>query len=356
METILAPTQQPARQIADQNIPLLQVRLEEPAHIPTRDELEAIFKTAPPIANLQPHNPPSKKISALDKLAKLFYNGPPWFQWFRDKFCLSLNSFGIVFNAVAVVATNSSIFGKETAKSLDEKSEWFSKYIIPFSFGWNGIEALMGKRLPELISRMAPAALFWVLPFYNLNLATGVSSWLNYLFELVKDRHGGKNPCEGDMKGNAKAVFKTSVDIFKDMFKGDQSKEDLPKQLANLFLLVGSFGGLTFARKSRDSILARIFGNMRNAGGIIADWKLIFNRDPNPKRSNDLRIVGSTCGIASALNILMRWVDPKLGRALTHIAIAADDFGLTYWAQGSKRDNDLAQKAKLHMPAKTLAV
>jgi hypothetical protein len=92
--------------------------------------------------------------------------------------------------------------------------------------------------------------------------------------------------------------------------------------------------------------MARFFGNMRNVGGILADYKLVFNKVADPARSNDQKIVGGTCSLASILNILMRWVDPKLARALNHISIAADDFGLTYWAQSSKRDNDEAQKAK----------
>ncbi len=245
-----------------------------------------------------------------------------------------------------MVATNSSFFSDKTAKFLDEKSEWFAKYIIPFTFGWNGIEALMGKRLPEAISRLIPASLFCVLPFYNLNLATGISSGLNCLFEHVKDRHGGKNPGEGDLWKNTQEVLKTSKNIFKDIIKGDQSKEDLGKQLSTIFLLLGSLGGLALAKDSRDSGLARFFGNMRNIGGLIADYKLVFNTVEEPARARDQKIVGGTCTIASILNILMRWVDPKLARALNHISIAADDFGLTYWAQSSKRDNDAAQKVK----------
>jgi hypothetical protein len=40
-------------------------------------------------------------------------------------------------------------------------------------------------------------------------------------------------------------------------------------------------------------------------------------------------------------------VNPDVGRILNHLSIAADDFGLTYWAQMSKADNDrAASKAK----------
>lgn len=279
-----------------------------------------------------------------DKFRDKFHNGPPWFQLFRDKFTLGLNAIGIAFNLLAVIATNSKFFSKKISESIDKKSEWFSKYIIPFSFGWNGIEALVGNRAIEALTRIVPAVSFCFLPFYNLNLATGVSSGLQYLFEHVKDRHGGKHPAPHSMVENAKQVISTSFDVLKDIFTGNRSKEDLAKQIGTLFLLAGSIGGSIFAHKDRDSKSARFFGNMRNIGGIVADWKLIFNDvKDDARRAFDLRFVGGMCSTASILNILMRWVDPALARTLNHIAIALDDFGLTYWAQSSKRDND-AQK------------
>jgi hypothetical protein len=258
---------------------------------------------------------------------------------------LGLNSFGILFNLIAVIATNSKLFKEDTTKFLDEKSEWFSKYIIPISFTWSGIESLMKNRGLEAAARILPASLFTVLPFYNLNMATGVSSTLNYLFEHVMDRHGGKHPGGDNMLDNAKQVIKTSIDVFKDILRIDTSKESIAKQLGTLFMTVGSFGGLLFAHNDRDSIWARTFGNMRNLGGLIADWKLIFNDVMNnPRRAFDLRLVGSLCSTASILNILMRWVDPKLARSLNHIGIALDDLGLTYWAnQSSKRDKPPAK-------------
>lgn len=293
----------------------------------------------------QPPKPKIEDFSTWDKLRHKFFNGPDWFQTFRNTFTLGLNSFGILFNLIAVVATNSKLFKADTTKFLDEKSEWFSKYIIPVSFTWSGIESLMKNRLAEAAARIIPASLFTVLPFYNLNMATGVSSALNYLFEHVADRHGGKHPGGDNMLANAKAVVKTSIDVFRDIFHLDTSKESFAKQIGTLFMSAGSLGGLLFAPKDRDSIWARLFGNMRNIGGLVADWKLIFNDVMNdPSRAFDLRLVGSLCSTASILNILMRWVDPKLARSLNHIGTALDDLGLTYWAnQTSKRDKPPAK-------------
>ncbi|MDA0772404.1 MAG: hypothetical protein O3C63_05630 [Cyanobacteria bacterium] len=295
---------------------------------------------------LQGNRPdPKANFSTWDKVRDKFFNGPDWFQNFRNQFTISLNSFGILFNTIAVIASNSTFFSKSTTEFLDKKSEWFSKYIIPISFSWSGIESLMKNRLVEAAARIIPASLFTVLPFYNLNMATGVSSALNYLFEHVMDRHGGKHPGKDNMLNNAKAVLKSSADVFKDIFTLNSSKESIAKQLGTLFMSVGSLGGLAFAHDKRDSMLARIFGNLRNIGGLIADWKLIFNDVKNDdRRTFDLRFVGSLCSTASILNILMRWVDPKLARSLNHIGIALDDLGLTYWAnQSSKRDKPPAK-------------
>lgn len=295
---------------------------------------------------LQGNRPdPKANFSTWDKVRDKFFNGPNWFQNFRNQFTISLNSFGILFNTIAVIASNSTFFSKSTTEFLDKKSEWFSKYIIPISFSWSGIEALMKNRLVEAAARIIPASLFTVLPFYNLNMATGVSSALNYLFEHVMDRHGGKHPGQDNMLNNAKAVLKSSADVFKDIFTLNSSKESIAKQLGTLFMSVGSLGGLAFAHDKRDSMLARIFGNLRNVGGLIADWKLIFNDVKNDdRRTFDLRFVGSLCSTASILNILMRWVDPKLARSLNHIGIALDNLGLTYWSnQSSKRDKPPAK-------------
>lgn len=273
--------------------------------------------------------------------------GPPGFQHFRNYFTLVLNGVGIAMNTMAVIGSNNKIFPKEVAKFIDEKSEWFTKYLIPFGFAWNAVEAFVGQRPVECLSRLIPAVSFWALPFYNFNLATGVSSGINHMLELVQNRNGGKQ-LGNNMIENTKLVLKNFYDIFKDMFLLKKAPEKFTEQLGALCLLGGSIGGILFAKKDRDSGAARFFGNMRNAGGMVVDVDLICNKDPHPTRARDKKIVGLTCITASILNILMRWVSPELARSLNHISIAADDFGLTYWAQSSKRENDLQQKVKSH--------
>lgn len=280
----------------------------------------------------------STQLSYWNKFRKAFIQGPKWFQLLRSNTTMTLNFFGIALNSLAVIGK--AFLPEKAYNFIDEKSEWFSKYIIPISFSWNSVEALVGHRLPEAISRIVPALSFWALPFYNFNLATGVSSALNYIFEHVKERHGGRNPGNGSMVENAKQVFSTSIDVIKDIVIGKRDKEDIFKQLGTLGLFFGSFGGMIFTRKQRDSLWARVFGNMRNIGGLIADYKLIFNDAKDPTQAKYQREVGAFASIASILNIFMRWVNPELARMFNHISIAADDYALTRWAQVSKEDND----------------
>lgn len=300
-------------------------------------------------SNISIHAPETQSgVGIWENFRKYFQDGEnKKFNFFRENFTLGLNTIGIILNFMAVISGNSKMMSKELSQKLDKGSEWFSKYVIPLSFGWNGIEAAVGNRGLEAFARIVPAIAFFFLPFHNLNIATGVSSGLQYLFELVRDRHGGKNPATHNILENAKETLKTSFSIFKDILTFNRTHEDLPKQISASFLLMGSIGGLIFSPTERDSYLARFFGNMRNIGGLVADWKLIFNDVKNNlRRAFDLRLVGSLCSTASILNIIMRWVNPELSRSLNHIAIAIDDFGLTYWAQCSKRDNDEQFKQK----------
>jgi hypothetical protein len=274
------------------------------------------------------------------KLQMMLDEAPPWFQFFRNNLVMGLNTVGIGLNTLSVVATHSNIMPEPVADYLDKAAEWYSRYVVSIGFGWNGVESLAGRRPIEAITRFAPALGFITLPFYNFNLSTGISSTLSYLFDKVVRRNGDKQPGVGSALENTKGVMKHSFDIFKDFFKLD-SKESLIERFGLTGLGLGTFGGLLFAANDRDSKVARFFGNLRNLGGIVADYELVFNNDKT-WRGNHKRLVGLTCSLASVLNIIARWVDPKLGRTLNHIAIAADDFGLTYWSQMSKIDNDKA--------------
>ena len=267
-----------------------------------------------------------------------FQNGPQWFQNFRNYFVIALNTLGIGLNIFSAISSNTTFMKKEVADFFDKASVWYSKNIVSLGFAWNGIESLVGKRPIEALSRLLPPIGFLTLPFYNLNFATGISSFMSYVLDKVVKRNGNKQPGKDSAIENTKQVLLHCKDIFKDLFNS-KSKETLIEKLGIAGLGLGTFGGLAFASKDRDSLLARLFGFIRNAGGLTADAELVFNNDKT-WRGTHKRIVGFTCSTASILNIIARFVDDKLGRTLNHIAIGLDDLGLTYWAHMSKKEND----------------
>ena len=174
-----------------------------------------------------------------------------------------------------------------------------------------------------------------------------MSSGINFLLDRVDKRLEGTERSK-TMLGNTKEVWTTCMEIMKEYLTAQVSgndhndkspyKETARDMFSALGMIFGSAGGFLFAPQSRDSAAARLFGFFRNAGGLVADLNFVFGKDYDQRH----KIVGSSCGVASFLNIIMRWVsNDKLVRALNHISIALDDFGLTYWANASKEKNDI---------------
>ncbi len=271
--------------------------------------------------------------SAWRKFRDYFKNPSPRFQFCRNFFTMGLNIIGVALNFGAVIVKGIPAVGPKVKDWLDKKSEWFSRYVVPISFAWNGLEACAGNRFIEAAARLVPAALFWMLPFYNFNMATGISSGVNYLLHLIDEEYKGKTPDDSPL-GNAKATFNKLGEMISRIASKKWTLTGILDGFTVLGMLGGSTGGLAFANKVRDSWPARLFGLVRNAAGFTGDGRLVQGSDLHK------RFAGSLMMVASVLNIFMRWVGDDTARILNHLSIALDDFGLTYWASDSKRKND----------------
>ena len=271
------------------------------------------------------------------KFREYFKNSPRPFKLFRDSFTMGLNVLGVLMNFGAVIAKGIPAVGPKITEWLDKKSEWFSRYVVPLSFAWNSIEATAGNRFIEAAARLVPAVLFWVLPFYNFNMATGIASGINFLLHLIDDRYNGKTPDASPLQ-NIKATFNKLGEMISDFASGRFRKGEKWDIFAVLGMLLGSAGGLVFAGKQRDSWAARIFGFVRNLAGLTGDARFVIGNDVHK------RVAGASMIFASIANIFMRWVGDDAARILNHLAVALDDFGLTYWAHESKRRNDQNNK------------
>lgn len=286
-----------------------------------------------------PHNDsdiPSKH-SGLEnwwrKFRDYFRKPTAAFNKVRSFFTMGLNIIGVVLNFGAVIVKGVPTVGPKVKDWLDKKSEWFSRYVIPFSFAWNGMEAAAGNRFVEAAARLVPAALFWMLPFYNFNMATGISSSINYLLHLIDGEYKGKTPDDSPL-GNTKAVFSKLGEMISGIATKKWTVTGILDGFTVLGMLGGSTGGLAFANKVRDSWPARLFGLVRSSAGFTGDARFV--------QGNDLhkRFAGALMMVASVLNVFMRWVGDDTARILNHLSIALDDFGLTYWVNESKRRND----------------
>lgn len=274
-----------------------------------------------------------------DSLRENFLYGPEWFQKFRDNFTQYLSYTCGGLNGLAALGSSLGVCPKVVAKFFNKKAEWFSRYSLPASYMWNGVEALIGNRPIESLIRFAPAFSFLVLPFYNFNLGTGISSGLNNLMDLVAERLGDKQPSHS-MKENSKVVLGELKVLVKELLTTIKplnavSGETFIDQFATVGTILGNAGGLAFAAQQRNSPAAKTFCSLSNISGFALDLTNIFSKN---LRKN---IVGCSCAIASLSNIALRFSSHKLATILNHLAIAADTFGMTYWAQSSKEKNDV---------------
>jgi hypothetical protein len=276
---------------------------------------------------------PQNNHNIWSSVQQRFYDPNSPIKLLRDHFTPSINYLSVILNSLAVLDPTNKFFSLETNKSIDKIASKFSQFMIPLSYCWSGIEALMSNKAVEAVMRFLPASTFLVLPFFNINFANGFSSGFNNLIDLLTARLGARQNTSSII-ANARSVLPELKNLARDFLTKIQplsgSRETLADQVATLGTILGNLGGILFARQERDSGLARMFGFFSNATGFVMDFRNIVSRNIRKQ------IVGYSCALASISNILTRFVDPNLSRILNHISIVADGFGLSYWAQSSK--------------------
>jgi hypothetical protein len=257
-------------------------------------------------------------------------------QLIRNHFTPAVNYASVLLNSLAVLDPTNKFFSLETNKSLDKIASKFSQLMIPLTFIWSGVEALVSNKAIEAVLRFLPATTFFIMPFHNLNFASGLSSGLNNFIDLISARLGSRQN-NLSVSQNTRLVFQEMKKLARDFFTKIQpvtgSGETLADQVATLGTIFGNLGGILFAHAERDSALARLFGFVSNSTGFVMDYRNISSKNIRKK------IVGYSCGLASISNILTRFVDPNIARILNHLSIVTDGFGLSYWAQSSKKNH-----------------
>lgn len=261
------------------------------------------------------------------------------------------NSVASVLHSIAAVAP--FVMKPELADKFDKVAVNIAKFVVPpITLILNGIKALGGKRIVEGIIRLIPLPLFSAVPLHNVNIPYGLHSGTNILHDLFHEKDG--DHIDKSYSENFKRIKKNAIELLKDFFTGkmipdlknffsfsspNKKTKDFGFILSGLMMTFSSIAGFLFARKERNSPLAKHLGFIRNLGGFIGD--VIFMRDDHKER----KITGFFCGIASISGILQRQIkNPKIAKIFSHLLLATDNIGFSFWAYISHLRNKKAKE------------
>ncbi len=272
--------------------------------------------------------PPEKNIGLYIRK-----NYPSWFNWTT----IILHSLGAMLPFVSLVP-------QKFSDKIKQSAIQFSRWGIPLVKIHTGIEALMGRRLFEAAARIMPTLFIPFLPFFNFQLAYGLSSGVNLVLEHMNKRTGELLAKDGFAVNNRKVIegFKS---MMKDVVQGVHIRErlELTVTLLGAFgMITGAIPALLFARNSLDSGIAKFFGSERAAGGLLGDLSIIFlssKTDPAERRKE--KLVGSFYLIPSIMDFMQRWMhlSPDANEIFNHAKTTLNTVAEVLWSSMSTDRN-----------------
>lgn len=300
----------------------------------------------------------------------------PSLKKFFDNFGLITNSIAAVFHTVASAAPFLKSISKPLAEKIDNFAVQFARYIVPLNFIKNGIEALENNNIVESVIRFSLPTMLMskMLPFVNFMVAYGLHSGLSIFYQEAIDGLKAKSK-DGQVKfknfsENVNMVFGELKNVCKNITKASMKSQGY--MLSGILMLIGSVGGLLFARNDRDTFFAKLFGVLfRNLGGAVGDLVLIAHHPDGIgknmtwgemmgtikkdgllkfiggyfsnftkawKKSPDAKMIGGFAGVASLLGPVLRYVkDDRVGNIVGHIIEAFNNFAYTIWGNMNRR-------------------
>jgi hypothetical protein len=245
-----------------------------------------------------------------------------------------------VLHALAAIFSSkdgeaSSGFGRVCDKAAFICTRWVAPFL---SFGWAAVESFMKRKPVEgFIKGIPPALLSLCVGDANIDIGYGVAMGLNcpyditeaYIKEKSKKSEAYKEHVEksnATALGNAKLTWEAFKEVIKDFKSLDFTSRGLMTVSAGI--VAGSLPIVLFARKARDTMLAKVFGLLRNLSGMGGDAFFIFGKNVHPLK----RLVGVCCALAALLGIPKRWItDNLLVKTLIHGQAALDVGGYAAW-------------------------
>jgi hypothetical protein len=278
--------------------------------------------------NLHTNNPSDKHETQNQE------SPPSWASKLRKGYGPIATVVAVVLHSIAALTQYLPFKGLRNV--FDRASDFFSTVATPFVLVDKGLEAIEHKHLFKVLHRLAPPITFLLMRLFGKHIAVGNIGALygfnsagaflgEYLEKLVPEfKEPGKT-----WKENNQAVMKGLGQIMQRIREGKYTGEDIRFPLFSSMMFVGTLGNLA-AHDEISTWRARIYGLIRCIGGFGGDLELIVNA---PHKF--LKWVGNSCGLASVVNVLQRWVkNETLANALGHIGRSADDTGFTMWLLG----------------------
>lgn len=234
---------------------------------------------------------------------------------------------------------------------LDIYALKFSKLVNVSNYTYKGIEALVGKRAWEGLSRLAYSVVVPWVPLESVFTSSGISSGatmfeqaqrhkIKYPNATKKSPQGNPSSLIEDLKENSKA-FKT---MCSETFQGLWGKErkvfinpNKDKGHTMFFCAWGNFIGAIsgmLAGSNHHSPLGKFAAVVRNAGGIGCDWAKLIHPDINNKLSAIFYC------IVSALDVTKSFTQTDTSRTLSHFSNAMNNFANYYYVNTTKATLD----------------
>ncbi len=223
-------------------------------------------------------------------------------------------------------------------KFFDKMAFGFTKFIAPIlSYGLRAWDAVKSKNLIEAFIKILPPVLMPLVGDANVDVVYGLSTGMNVMHDMAEERLSDKSKKSADFAQTykqksqsygdfAKMIFTEVKNIFSDFVRGKLSVKAVGGVIASVLISGGALPIMLFARKARDTALAKILGLIRNLGGILGDIFFIFDKEYAYRRKT-----GLLCAGAGVLDIAKRWVGEKWGQIFIHLAAALNVSGYAVW-------------------------
>ena len=228
-------------------------------------------------------------------------------------------------------------FGKIN-KFFDRVAFAFTKFIAPIiSYGTRAAFAFMDKNLIETFIKILPPILMPFVGDANVDVVYGLSTGMNVMHDMADERLKNRVKDSEEFARNykqesqsysgfAKLLFTEVKNILKDFLAGKLNMKAVGGVIASVTISGGALPIMLFARKARDTMMAKALGLIRNGGGILGDIFFILDKEFAYRRKT-----GWLCAGAGLCNIAKRWVGDKWAQILIHAAAAFDVSGYAVW-------------------------